>query len=406
MGCQSSKLETDYSKSITQALVEHEKRIQKGRELSGRENHDVSHAGGATTPNHQAIGILDNVEPSEGFNTLSIYETKEIDGANKAEKQTPILAKVKSATKPPRKQEVRQQEQETFPKNRRDMNGAHHLRNVFAKPLLIQDVSSFQAPVFHKSKGDMQFLRQAIGQNFVFSHLSERQLGTMLDAFEKKEYPEKQTMIQQGQEGDFFFFVGAGELHFEIDSLHAGTIGEGASFGDLALLYESPSAASVITDTSCILFRLDQSTFRYIMQTQREQAEHEKRTLLEGIPFLKDLDKTDVSRLADAMIPRRFTSNECLAAKGATGNTFCVVCEGKIRVTNMELGKTSYEDHDVGPGEYFGESIFTGDKVYSAHFYGKTNGMVLSINKQRFASTCGDFLKLISKSQDKKRLVR
>lgn len=45
--------------------------------------------------------------------------------------------------------------------------GVHHLKNVFAAP--IEDLTSFQAPVFPKGQAERTFILEALEQNFVFS---------------------------------------------------------------------------------------------------------------------------------------------------------------------------------------------------------------------------------------------
>jgi hypothetical protein len=80
--------------------------------------------------------------------------------------------------------------------------GAHHLRNVFAPPL--EDPGSFQAPVFFKSREEKQFIREALQSNFVFAALSERELRTIIDAFEIQDTKPNETIIVQGDVGDYF----------------------------------------------------------------------------------------------------------------------------------------------------------------------------------------------------------
>jgi len=283
---------------------------------------------------------------------------------------------------------------------------ANHLRSVFMRPHDEEHASMFLAPKFEKSDEDVEFLRQAMMKNFLFSNLSERQWKTMLDAFEGVKYFENVEVVRQGEQENYFFVVREGFLHFQVDGVIGDDIGPGQSFGELALLYDSPRAASVICDFPCVLFRVDQKTFRYILHSQRELAEHDKRVLLEGVTFLKDLDETDLRRLADAMVPRRFAADEILATKGDPADTFFIIQEGKVRVTDFDAGLTRYQDHDLGPGDYFGETAMLKDEQRKANFRGKSKGIVISIDKSRFRELIGDFSELLHKSQDKKTLVR
>ena len=72
----------------------------------------------------------------------------------------------------------------------------------------------------------------------------------------------------------------------------------------------------------------------------------------------------------------------------------------------MQLGGTDYENHELGPGEHFGERVLIDELTRPGNFVGKTEGLALTIEKRNFDETLGDFSKLIAKSADKKRLVR
>jgi cAMP-dependent protein kinase regulator len=401
MGCGGSKHDLDYN-SMAQAMIEKEKEKIRERELQQAKPSPAKSADdNEQFPDH-------NIEPDQGFTPMSIYNPNSVANVMTDKERALGLAKQSSAanlmrpapspTRPPI-------EKNKNGKKPRRMGGAHHLRNVFAKPFDQQEVSSFQAPRFDKTSAEMDFLRLAMRKNFVFTNLSERQTITMLEAFEKVKYRPQKKVMNQGEEGDYFFVVLEGELHFEVDGVASRKIQAGQSFGELALLYESPRSASAVSDSDCVLFRVDQKTFRYIMQTQREHAEQDKRVLLEGVPFFKDLDETDLGRLADAMIPRRFAVDEFLAKKGDPADTFCIVQEGKVRATDLDVGQTRYQDSDLGPGEHFGERALIKDEPREANFRGKTKGVVLAINKDQFHEILGDFSDLIHKSQDKKRLV-
>ncbi len=392
MGCGGSKDDdVDYN-AVVQAIVDMEN--TKNRK---KEEQTAKQSNGISKPDEKLEHPTHNIEPDRGFNYLSIFKPDFVDAKTEKE-EAPRLARQASAatiTRPPLPPRTQKTENK----------GVHHLRNVFAKPLDQNDVSSFQAPRFDKSETDLDFLRQAMRKNFVFTNLSDRQLKTMLDAFEKVDYDSNIVIMKQGDEGEFFFVIRNGNLHYEIDGVVSNSLSPGQSFGELALMYDCPRAASVVSDSKCILFRVDQKTFRYIMQTQREHAEHDKRVLLEGVAFLKDMDGTDLGRLAEAMIPRRFAVGEFLAKKGDPADTFYIIQEGKVHVTDIEEGQTKYQDYDLVPGEYFGETSLLKDEPRPGNYRGKTKGIALAIDKMRFHELLGDFANLIHKSQDRKKLV-
>jgi cAMP-dependent protein kinase regulator len=287
--------------------------------------------------------------------------------------------------------------------NRTATKGAHHLKNVFAAPL--EDLGNFKAPVFPKDLEENYFIREALKTNFVFAALSQRELRTIIDAFERIEVHGGDTLIQQGDVGDYFYVIREGKVRFEVTGNTVGHAAKGKSFGELALLYTSPRAASVIAESDTILYRVDQKTFRYIMQSQTLQTENDKKDLLLGVAFLKTLEPSDINKLIHTMTPRKFEPGEYLCRKGEQGDIFYVIQEGTVRVTEITIGSTDYEDQTLGPGDYFGERALVTKEPRSANCIGKNKGIALCIDMETFEKVLGNLSVLTMKSEDKRKLV-
>lgn len=122
--------------------------------------------------------------------------------------------------------------------------GARHLKVVFAQPL--QDLTgdgSFIAQKFNKSDVDNALIDAALAQNFVFDHLAAAKRATLVAAFEPVVIKHGTNIIKEGDVGDYFYVIGSGTVSFEISGKEVGVAEEGASFGELALLYQAPRAA-------------------------------------------------------------------------------------------------------------------------------------------------------------------
>lgn len=238
-----------------------------------------------------------------------------------------------------------------------------------------------------------------------FRALSDRELKTIIDAFESCKIQQGDTLIRQGDIGDFFYIMRAGKVRFELGGNVVGYATKGKSFGELALLYTSPRAASVIAETPTTVYRVDQKTFRYIMQSQTLQAEGDKKNLLQGIAFLHDLDASDLNKLVHTMTPRKFEEGEYIVIKGEEGDTFYVIQEGQISVKNITIGSRDYEDQVLGPGDYFGERALLAKEPRSADCVAKTNGIALTIDKETFEKVVGKLAMLMVKSEDRRKLV-
>jgi cAMP-dependent protein kinase regulator len=90
---------------------------------------------------------------------------------------------------------------------------------------------------------------------------------------EKRIPKEGVVVIRQGDVGDFFYVVEEGSFDFYIKSPKStsalgdkvGSVGPGGSFGELALMYNAPRAASVVSTSPAVLWALDRITFRRIL---------------------------------------------------------------------------------------------------------------------------------------------
>lgn len=85
----------------------------------------------------------------------------------------------------------------------------------------------------------------------------------------------------------------------------------GEAFGELALLYNAPRAASIkCVSEDCVLFALDREAFNHIVReaTVKKREKYEK--LLEKIDLLKNIDSYEKMQIIDALKPVAFKKGE------------------------------------------------------------------------------------------------
>ena len=77
-------------------------------------------------------------------------------------------------------------------------------------------------------------------------------------------------IIKQGDDGDVLYLVDQGELEcFRLingKNTFLRTYSPGEAFGELALLYNSPRAATIIAKTKSVCFTLDRECFNDIVK--------------------------------------------------------------------------------------------------------------------------------------------
>jgi len=92
--------------------------------------------------------------------------------------------------------------------------------------------------------------------NFLFASLNPKDKNAILDAIVEVNKSAGDTIIKQGDDGDNFYLVEAGELTCtklinpeDKEETFLKTYVPGESFGELALLYNAPRAATIVAKT-------------------------------------------------------------------------------------------------------------------------------------------------------------
>lgn len=272
-------------------------------------------------------------------------------------------------------------------------------KNMYQLPL---DSDDFKLPVYYHNHDDERTLTSSLKINFIFSSLKDHEIKSLLHAFEPCEFKKGEVIIQQGDVGDYFYILNDGKVRFTVNDITVGETSEkGASFGELALLYSCPRAATVIAENNINhLLRVDQRTFRLTLRNQTERSTQDKKTLLKSIPFLENVPNASITKLAHNMTPRIFKQDEVLVRKGDIGDKFYVIQEGALTCKDITVGNKSYEDLPLGPGDYFGERALITSEPRVANVVSISKGIAFTIDKTTFEKVFGKMSALMMKVQD------
>lgn len=107
--------------------------------------------------------------------------------------------------------------------------------------------------------------------NILFSSYSHEEHVAIVDAFESREVAADTFVIRQGEPGDHFYVVQTGTLDIFVrgkngEQAKVGTtLGPGSCFGELALMYNTPRAASIKSSSDCVLWEIDRTSYRGIL---------------------------------------------------------------------------------------------------------------------------------------------
>lgn len=130
----------------------------------------------------------------------------------------------------------------------------------------------FQPKVIEKSNETKDKLRKRLLQAFMFNALDPQELSIVIDAIEEAQYKGEETIIQEGDSGDCMYVLESGSLKCtkvfpgNTEPTHLKTYVPGEGFGELALLYNCPRAATITALENSVVWRLDRDTFNHIVK--------------------------------------------------------------------------------------------------------------------------------------------
>jgi cAMP-dependent protein kinase regulator len=129
----------------------------------------------------------------------------------------------------------------------------------------------------------------AIQDNILFKDLDQMQKNQLYEAmFEKEVGPGKMEEIcKQGDEGDHYYIIDSGAVDFIVGGRVVGSASDGDSFGELALMYFAPRAATCKATKPTTLWCMDRNTFRsYVLASGSEKRDKQKE-FLKSVELLK-----------------------------------------------------------------------------------------------------------------------
>lgn len=257
-------------------------------------------------------------------------------------------------------------------------------------------------PPFHaKSADQLARLKTAVAGNFLFSHLDDEQSAQVLGALVEKPIPAKGIkVITQGDAGDYFYVVEKGVFDIHIHpsgSVQTGpdgigrkvsSIGPGGSFGELALMYNAPRAATVLsTAAGCLLWALDRVTFRRILMDSAFARRRMYETFLNEVPLLSSLTAYERSKIADALETQKFPAGSTIIREGDPGEAFYLLESGTATVLKRDSGDRVLVRY--GKGDYFGELALLEDRPRAASVVSLTEVKVATLGKEGFQRLLG-----------------
>lgn len=101
----------------------------------------------------------------------------------------------------------------------------------------------------------------------LFSELSKRELKQISASMKEYRYPPGRAVVTEGEGGIGFFVIAEGTAKVSVEGGDVRKLGPGASFGEIALVAETPRTATVTAESDLTCWALTSWAFRPIVKS-------------------------------------------------------------------------------------------------------------------------------------------
>lgn len=262
-------------------------------------------------------------------------------------------------------------------------------------------VQAFVPIVHEKTEDQKARLTSVLKISFLFSALDKANMDIIVNAMVEKVFPAGERIIKEGDDGDCMYVIEKGTLDCmkSISGVEkvVKTCGAGDFFGELALLYNCPRAASVEAKDDSVLWQLDGKTFNAIVKGASMKKREMLEQFLKEVPILETLSSTDKSGLIDSLHKEMVSAGATVIKQGDTANRFYLVETGELTASKSGSDGVSKDVLNYKRGDYFGELGLIKAEGRAATVVANTDCELLWLDIKTFKSMLGSLEDLMTK---------
>ena len=245
-----------------------------------------------------------------------------------------------------------------------------------------------------------------IGKSALLRMLDNEQKDSLVKAFAgPKIKPAGEDIIVQGEIGETFYLLEDGSVDVYIskgggDQKKVHTYQTGDSFGELAIMYNAPRAATCRAATECKLWELDRTSFKVIVVAAAMQKREKYMGFLKEVPILTSLTEMETSTLADSLAEETYQDGQVICAQGDEGNFFYVIKSGKAICSQLDAAGDDKVVAELTDGSYFGEVALLTSKPRQATVKASGELKVLAVDRATFTRVMGPLDDLMKRNME------
>ena len=235
-------------------------------------------------------------------------------------------------------------------------------------------------------KEDYDLIYDIISKHFFLQTLNHQAKNEICISMSLYSLKEGKTLFTQGSSGNFWYIVKSGELNKFMNDKLIGKIGAGESFGEKALMNNSPRDNTVVSATDCKLWGLKRQVFKKILEFIFNSNYEQNMKFLNGINI--PLDSTIKSIMANNLIQEIYNKDQYIFKEGEFGSCMYIIKEGEV-----ECIKGDKVIRVLKQGDNFGQKALLEGTNRSLDVKAKTDCKLYSISSEFFKNQFGENFK-------------
>lgn len=290
---------------------------------------------------------------------------------------------------------------------------------VAAAAASVDDVKDYAKPEYPKSPDTAKSLTAMVKNNqnmqVLVGHLSDSQMADVINAFYKMEFEPESKIIQQGDEGTCLYLIEEGSVDIFVarpgpdGKVAEGDVGSkvaswsaGMLFGELALMYNAPRAATVIAKSKVTTWALNSIDYRMLLVKLSSTMVEKYSGWLCNVELFKALNHFELGRLAETEESKMFEEDEIILKQGDLGDELYILDEGDARAfVNGDQGEIAVKSY-TQKGDYFGELALLDKAPRTATVKAGSEGCIVScFTKDNFERILGPVKNSLPRAQYK-----
>jgi len=185
-----------------------------------------------------------------------------------------------------------------------------------------------------KTQEEMRLLVTAVKKNFNLQaalSLSDKLCNEMVEMAWKESFDAGTDVVEEGDlNGDYYYIVQEGTLDVFVKGKNVLSIKKGGSFGELALLYFAPRAATVTTTSDCVLWMVDRCHFKAILAKAAELHLSAYAKHLRSLDVMEGLTKRQRLEVANALTEMHYEGGDTVYGYGERGDSVYMFFDGDL----------------------------------------------------------------------------